>query len=99
MSTKRKKYDGNFKAKIAMEAILQTKTIAEISSEYKIHSSQIMKWKKEFKENAGKVFGGDKEMKQILKEKEEENDRLYKQIGILTVERDFLKKKSEQFAI
>lgn len=84
---------------MAMEALMQTKTIAEISSEYKIHSSLVMKWKAEFKENAPKVFEGDKTLRESLKQKEEETERLYKQIGILSVERDFLKKKSEQFAL
>ena len=95
----RKKYSGEFKARVSMEAILQTKTLNELSSEYGIHTSQILKWKKEFQENAGNIFGGDKALKQKVLEQEKEKDQLYKQIGILTVERDFLKKKSEQFIL
>ena len=46
MSNERRRYDAGFKAKVAMEAVKGLKTIAEISSEYKIHSSQINGWKK-----------------------------------------------------
>jgi putative transposase len=93
----RKNYSGEFKAKVSMESILQTKTLSELSSEYGVHTSQILKWKKEFKENAGNVFEGDKELKSQLIEKEKRIDELYKQVGILTVEREFLKKKSREF--
>jgi transposase-like protein len=92
-------YSGEFKAKVSMEAILQTKTLSELSSEYGVHTSQILKWKKEFKENAGSVFEGDKELKIQLQEKEERIEELYKQVGILTVEREYLKKKSKEFPL
>lgn len=95
----RKHYSGDFKAQVSMESLLQIKTTAEISSEYGVHTSQILKWKREFKENAGAVFDGDKAMESKLRSQEETMDQLYKQIGILTVERDFLKKKSGKFII
>jgi len=95
----RKHYSGEFKAKVSMEAILQTKTLSELSSEYGVHTSQILKWKKEFKENAGMVFEGDKDLKTKLQEKEERIEELYKQVGILTIEREYLKKKSKEFVL
>jgi len=95
----RKHYSGEFKAKVSMEGILQTKTLSELSSEYGVHTSQILKWKKEFKENAGMVFEGDKDLKTKLQEKEERIEELYKQVGILTIEREYLKKKSKEFVL
>jgi len=80
-----------FKAKVALEAIKEQKTIAELSSIYKVHSTQITKWKKRALEILSQGFS-EKKIQQ------EHNDReliqeLYQQIGRLKVEVDFLKKK------
>ena len=95
MSNKIKKYTASDKAKIALEALKGTMTYAEISSKYKVHSSQIQKWKNLLKDKIGIIFS-----EQQLKkdhEKDELIDELYKQIGQLKVEIDWLKKKSELF--
>ena len=71
-------------------------TYAEITSKYKVHSSQIQKWKNLLKDKIGIIFS-----EQQLKkdnEKDELIDELYKQIGQLKVEIDWLKKKSELFS-
>ena len=95
MSQSRKKYTAAFKLKVVMETYRQERTIAQISSEYGVHSTQIHKWKQKFKRDGPSVFqtGNDSE-KENLKELV---DELYKQIGQLKVERDWLKKKSELF--
>ena len=87
----RKKYTGGFKAQVALEAIRERKTLNELASEYKIHPNLISKWKKELLAKAGTAFGdgGDKEQK----EREETEDALYRQIGKLQVQVDWLKKK------
>jgi len=87
---KRKNYSPEFKAKVAIEAIKGEKTISQIASEFNVHPILVSKWKKQFLENSHKVFSseGNKE-----KELQKTIDELYKQIGQLKVERDFLSKK------
>ncbi len=87
---KRKQYPKEFKARVALEAIKEAKTIAELSSEYEIHSAMITKWKKQLQENIADIF--------IRKNEQEPDDKqliedLYKQIGKSQVEIDWLKKK------
>ena len=88
----RKKYDAALKAKIAQEAVKGDKTIREISSAYGVHPNQIMKWKKQLLEGLPSIFS-DKKAK-AEKEKEEQEAELYRQIGQLKVELEWLKKKS-----
>ena len=68
----RKVHSPEFKAKVAIEAIRERKTQAELSVEFGLHPNQIMAWKKEFIENAGKVFGDGEE---ISEEKKDEPKR------------------------
>lgn len=85
----RKKFDSEFKARIALEALKGEKTIAEISSEYKVHSSQIAKWKQQVLSGIKGMFskgnGNNENHEQAMTD-------LYAQIGQLKVENDFLKK-------
>lgn len=87
---KRKQYPKEFKARVALEAIKESKTISELSSEYEIHSVMITKWKKQLQENIADIF--------IRKNEQEPDDKqlienLYKQIGKSQVENEWLKKK------
>ena len=75
-----------------MEAVKGDKTIREISSIYGVHSSQIMKWKKQLLEELPSIFS-DKRAK-TEKEREDLEAELYRQIGQLKVELEWLKKKS-----
>lgn len=88
MKTTRRKHSPSFKAKVALEALSNEKTIAELASQYEIHPNQIMQWKKTLAEQATGVF----ENKHIKKPKDEKAlvNRLYQQIGQLKVEKDFL---------
>ena len=75
---------------MALEAMKGEKTVAELSSEYEVHSNMITKWKKQVQENVGEIFA--------RKSDREPNDKelienLYKQIGKSQVEIDWLKKK------
>lgn len=95
MKITKSKYSGEFKAKVALEAIAGKKTMAEISSVYSVHATQIIKWKKELQMNMGEIFSDKR--KKVDDSKEKLVDELYKQIGQLKVENDWLKKKSEMF--
>lgn len=87
----RKRYDAAFKAKVALEAIRGERTIAEIASENGVHPNQISMWKKQALEELPGLFSdGRKKREQNSEELESE---LYKQIGQLKVELDWLKKK------
>lgn len=89
---KRKRYSKEFKAKVALEAVKAQKTISEIASEYGVHTSQINKWKKHLIQSLPEVFSQNTDKQAI--EYETERDRLYRQIGKLQVEVDWLKKKT-----
>jgi transposase len=92
MSRKRRRFTAEFKAKVAMEAVKEQHTLAELASEYGVHPSQITAWKKELKESAVAVFAGKRE---LLTDESVESAKapLYEQIGRLQVEVGFLRKK------
>ena len=93
---KRKSYNADFKAKVALEAVKGLQTANEIAAKFEIHPVQVAQWKKEFLENMSTVF--DKKGSKKKPEKTEDNSKLYEQIGRLKVENDWLKKKSEEAA-
>ncbi len=93
MITKRKRYDAAFKAKVALEAIKNDRTVVEIASEYGVHPNQITKWKRRVMEELPRVFLGNREKSD--REGQELIDQLYQQIGQLKVELNWLKKTGE----
>lgn len=92
MKKKRRKFSSAFKAKVAIEALKERETLAELSKRYEIHSNMISKWKQEFVERAGEIF----ENPPPEKETEQQIERLYTKIGQLEMERDWLKKISKK---
>ena len=96
MSKKRRRYDDKFKALVALEAVKGQKTLSQLSSEYKIHANQITKWKKKLLAELPSIFSTKKSQEDQLSQDRE--DQLLRQIGKLTVELDWLKKKSELFS-
>lgn len=94
MSEVRKRHSAAFKAKVALEAVKQNKTIAQLSSEYGVHSNQISRWKQHLLQELPGIFSGKRKKKE--KNAEELQAELYRQIGQLKVELDWVKKKSEQ---
>ena len=93
----RKRYPGNFKAKVAVVAIKSEDTIAELSSKFEIHRVQIMRWKKEALTALPDVFSAGKDRKK--QDQEKLIEELYKQIGQLKVENDWLKKNLRKIGI
>ena len=88
---KRKKFSKEFKAKVAVEALKGQHTVNELAQEFGVHVSQINRWKKELLESAPEVFGQNKDHE--TKRMEMEKDQLYRKVGQLQVEVDWLKKK------
>ena len=86
---KRIKHSPEFKVKVAMEAAKEIKTLNELASQYNLHSSQISQWKKDLLEQMKEGFTSKKRKADPTKK----IDELHRQIGVLTVERDWLKKK------
>jgi transposase-like protein len=86
---KGKRYIKEFKARVALVAIKGQKTAAELASEYEVHVSQISTWKKQALEALPEVFGRGQAREE--EQREAERDRLYRQIGKLQVEVDWLK--------
>ena len=95
MSKKAKQYTSQEKARVAMEAIKGDLTMAQISSQYGIHATQINRWKREGIE--AMVTGFNNKSKTVDTSQTELIGQLYQQIGQLTAERDWLKKKSAAF--
>jgi transposase-like protein len=87
----RKKFEAVLKAKVAIEALRGEKSLAELSSEFGVHPNQISKWKQDLIQGAAELFT--KESKENVNLLEEEKDKLFKNIGKLQVENDWLKKK------
>jgi transposase-like protein len=86
----RKKHSTAFKAKVALAAIREEGTVAQLAGKYGVHSSQIQKWKKTVLDGmAGLLDGKGKSIPKGLVP-EEDVEALYKKIGKLEVERDFL---------
>lgn len=89
--TIRRMHPPAFKAKVASEALKEQKTIAELASIYGVHPTQITKWKRRLIDGLDLLFSD--KFKTKDQEQEELIDSLYKQIGQLKVEADWLKKK------
>lgn len=87
---KRKNHSKELKTKVALAALKGDQTANEIASEFGVHVSQVNRWKKEAIESLPSVFGNTQANKE--KEMEKERDQLYRQIGKLQVELDWLKK-------
>ncbi len=89
---KRKTYDDQFKARVALEAIKGEKTISEIATQFEVHPNRIMKWKRQLLENVAGVFSRKQEPE--VGEKKELIDKLYKKIGEQDIELEFKKSTS-----
>jgi len=92
MGRQRRRFSADFKAKVALAALREDKTRAELASEFDVHGNQISEWKKQLLDALPEVFG--KRREQDAKQQEELVEALYQQIGQLKVELDWLKKKS-----
>ena len=89
----RKKFPDEFKAKVALAALKGDKTMAELAAEYEVHVSQINTWKSVVKDRLGELFSTPRGGFEKVKEQKELIEDLYKNVGQMQVENNWLKKK------
>jgi putative transposase len=89
--SKRRRFSAKFKSKVALEALKGQRTLSELSQEYGVHSNQIVQWKKKLQDELPDIFSRKRD--KDSKSREELENELYRQIGQLKVEIDWLKKK------
>jgi transposase len=92
----RKSHSKDFKAKVALEAIRNESSIQELGQKYDVHPNQISQWKKQLTDNVGELFERPNKKKKNLDDTEQKESELYKNIGQLQVENQFLKKKYKE---
>ena len=85
---KRKSYSSGFKTKVVLEVLQERETVQQIGRKYDLHPSQLSTWKSQFLSNADVVF----ERGTSKTEDDKEKDALFKKVGQLQLEVDFLKK-------
>jgi len=90
MKTKRRKFSSAFKAEVAIEALKERESLAELATRYKLHPNMITTWKRDFIERSNVVF----ETERPKVDFDEERERLYARIGRLEMALDWLKKTS-----
>jgi transposase len=90
----RKRYTAEFKAKVVMEALREERTISEIASEYGVHPNQISQWKSTVLKGLPDLFEKDRSGRNEKEEHEKKLNELYAEIGKLSTQVSWLKKKS-----
>lgn len=90
----RKQFGSDFKAKVALEAVKGNRTASELCSEFKVHGTQIAVWKKQLLAGLPLIFS---KKLHVNGNDNMQSDELYKEIGKLKVENDFLKKTAYPF--
>ena len=91
MSSVRKHYGTDLKVKVVLEILKEEKTVTQLASEYKIHYSQLLKWKKQVLEGLPHLFS-DSRTEALKTAHEKEVTALYQEIGQLTTQLNGIKK-------
>lgn len=96
MKRKRKQYSGAFKAKVGLEALMGIKTTAQIAREHEVHPLLVGQWKLLIRERLPQLF---ERGNSVPDDSERVIAQLHQKIGQLTVDLDWLKKKSKQLGL
>jgi transposase-like protein len=96
MKAKRKRYSGTFKAKVGLEALMGVKTVGQIAREYQVHPTLVTQWKGVIRERLPDLFEAGNS---VNVDSERVIAQLHQKIGELTVDLDWLKKKSKQLGL
>ena len=94
MTSKRKRYSAEFKAKVALEALGGELTTAQLATKHGIHQTMVGEWKRQAMAGLAAVFADRSAAQEAAKASEAEIETLHAKIGQLLVERDFLAKAS-----
>ena len=94
MKGNRRKFSAAFKAKVAIEALKERESLAELSKRFEVHPNMISKWKQEFLENSSAAFEKEKGTLQ-----DADTEKLYARIGRLELEKEFLKKSLDKLGL
>lgn len=98
MKAKRRRHDPQFKARVAIEALKGIKTVQQIARDFDLHPMQVTAWKKQLLEQSSSVFEAGREQAGN-EDFERERTALHSKIGELSVQVDFLRKKSIQLGV
>jgi len=91
----RKQYTPEMKAQIVLEILKEEKSVSELASEHDMHPNQLSRWKREALDNFHQLFtDGSKDTKKMKTEYESKINELYSEVGRLTTQVNWLKKKS-----
>lgn len=97
MKKRKNNYNPEFKSKVVLELLSGQHTLNELATKYQIAPATLSSWHKQFQEKAAEVFRRKPSNEErILEEKEQEITVLQQKVGQLTIERDWLKKKSDE---
>lgn len=91
----RRKFSAAFKAKVALEAVKNQQTLADLAKKFEVNPVMISKWKAEFLENLSATF----EREESAGGQDQDTEKLYAAIGQLKVENEFLKKSCKKLGI
>lgn len=96
---RKRTFSAEFKTKLVLELLREEKQLGEIAQEHDISPNQLRNWRKEFLENAAKVFSESSQEKELRAKEKEMGEQLHElmaKVGQLTIENDWLKKKSKE---
>lgn len=97
MAPKRRQFTSEFKARVVRAALREDKTLAQLASEFDVHPNQITEWKRQALEALPEIFSGKKRRQE--QDNQDLVDRLYRQIGELQVDVNWMKKKSRELGL
>ena len=88
----RRKFTSKFKSQVVIEALKERISMSELATKYEVHPNQNTTWKREFLDNADLAFGGDAESSSEISTLQQQKEELFKKVGELQMDNDFLKK-------